>query len=134
MAAALSDAARALLDSNSFPTVATIQPDGRPQLSVIWAKTDGDDVLFSTKEGRQKHRNLVRDPRVTLLVTEPDNAYRYLEIRGTATLDTKGGDELINELSLKYHDVPYTNDQPGDVRVVVRISADRIVEHNLSGS
>lgn len=129
--AALSDAARALVDGKSFPTVATIQPEGQPQLSVVWVKRDGDDVLFSTVEGRQKHRNLVRDPRLTLLVTPPDDPYGYLEIRGTVTLDTVNGADLINELSLKYKGEPYTNDKPGDVRVIVRLHADRIVERGL---
>jgi PPOX class probable F420-dependent enzyme len=132
--AVLSAAARALIDAKTFPTIATVQPDGQPQLSVVWAKRDGDDILVSTLEGRQKHRNLVRDPRVTLLVTPLDNPYGYLEIRGTATLDPAGGAELIDELSQKYVGKPYTADKPGDVRVVVRVSADRIVERGLGDS
>lgn len=126
--AALSDSARALIDDTSFATVATIQPDGQPQLSLVWVTREGDDVVFSTKEGRQKHYNLVRDPRLTLLVYPHDKPYSYLEIRGTATLDTEGGDALIDRLSVKYTGGPYAGDQPGDVRVVVRIAADRIVE------
>lgn len=129
MAAALSDRARALIDANNFATVATIQPDGQPQLSVVWVTREGDDVVISTKEGRRKHLNLVKDPRTTVLITPVDNAYEYLEIRGTATLTTEGGDELINALSVKYTGGPFRGDGPGDVRVVVRVSADHIVEH-----
>jgi PPOX class probable F420-dependent enzyme len=126
--AALSDSARALIDGKSFATVGTIQPDGQPQLSIVWVTRDGDDVVFSTLEGRRKHTNLVRDPRVTLLITLPENQYAYLEIRGTATLDTTGGDQLIDDLSQKYTGQPYGNDKPGDVRVNVRVKAEHIVE------
>ncbi|MFC4030224.1 PPOX class F420-dependent oxidoreductase [Streptomyces polygonati] len=127
--AALSDSARALIDANSYATVGTIQPDGQPQLSLVWVTRDGDDVLFSTLASRRKHTNLVRDPRITVLITLPETPYSYLEIRGTATLDTEGGDELINTLSLKYTGKPYDSDLPGAVRVVVRVSANHIVEH-----
>ncbi|MBD0735274.1 PPOX class F420-dependent oxidoreductase [Streptomyces sp. CBMA29] len=127
--AALSDSARALIDDKNFATIATLQPDGQAQLSVVWVTRDGDDVLVSTKEGRRKHLNLLKDPRTTVLVTPVDNPYTYLEIRGTATLTREGGDDLINALSRKYTGEAYGNDEPGDVRVVVRVSADRIVEH-----
>ncbi|MFF7158653.1 TIGR03618 family F420-dependent PPOX class oxidoreductase [Streptomyces sp. NPDC008139] len=127
--AALSDSARALIDDKNFATIATLQPDGQAQLSVVWVTRDGDDVLVSTKEGRRKHLNLLKDPRTTVLVTPVDNPYKYLEIRGTATLTREGGDDLINALSRKYTGEAYGNDEPGDVRVVVRVSADRIVEH-----
>ncbi|WP_329176080.1 PPOX class F420-dependent oxidoreductase [Streptomyces sp. NBC_01477] len=126
---ALSESARALFDGKNFATVATLQPDGSPQLSVVWVTLDGDDVVFSTKEGRRKHLNLVKDPRITLLAMPADNPYAYVEIRGTATMATEGGDELINALSDKYTGGPYSGDQPGDVRLVVRVTADRIVEH-----
>lgn len=126
--ATLSDSARVLLDDKTFATVATIQADGRPQLSVVWVTRDGDDILFSTLEGRQKHRNLLRDPRVTLLAHPADNPYSYLEVRGTATLTTQGGPELIDTLSVKYVGQPYADDKPGDVRVVVRITPEHVVE------
>jgi len=64
----LTAAARALIDAPEYATVATIEPDGQPQLSVVWVKTDGNNVVFSTVVGRRKHTNLLRDPRITLLV------------------------------------------------------------------
>ncbi|WP_329134959.1 PPOX class F420-dependent oxidoreductase [Streptomyces sp. NBC_01476] len=127
--AALSDSARDLIDANSFATVGTIQPDGQPQLSLVWVARDGDDLIFSTLEGRRKHRNLVRDPRVTVLITLPEKPYAYVEIRGTATMTTEGGDKLIDDLSRKYTGQPYGSDVPGAVRVIVRVSAQHIVEH-----
>ncbi|WNI17052.1 PPOX class F420-dependent oxidoreductase [Actinacidiphila sp. ITFR-21] len=128
--AALSDAARALIDGKNFATVGTIQPDGRPQLSLVWVDRDGDDVLFSTLEGRRKHANLVADPRITLLISPVENPYAYLEIRGTATLETEGVTQLIHDLGIKYTGEPY-GDGAKAPRVTVRISADHVVEYGL---
>ncbi|HEY5832462.1 PPOX class F420-dependent oxidoreductase [Streptomyces sp.] len=127
---ALSDQARALIDGANVATVATIQPDGRPQQSLVWVTREGDEVLFSTLEGRQKHKNLVRDPRVTLLVHSAANPYAYLEIRGTATIGHEGAAELIDTLGVKYTGKPYDYDEPGDIRIVVRVSAEHIVERS----
>ena len=68
MSATIPDLARVWLDAPEYATIATIQPDGSPQLSVVWVERDGDDLLVSTIEGRRKHANLVRDPRATVLV------------------------------------------------------------------
>lgn len=127
MPTALPDELKRLLDAPSFATVATIQPDGSPQLSVVWVRRDGDDVLFSTVEGRRKHLNLLRDPRATLLINPPDAPYTYGEIRGTVEMTTEGGRELIDELSNKYTGKDYGNDGPEDVRVVVRLRPGRVV-------
>jgi PPOX class probable F420-dependent enzyme len=132
MPAQLSDAARALLDGKVFVTVATLLPDGSPHQSVMWAKRDGGDVLLSTVEGRRKHLNLVKDPRITVLALSPESPYGYLEVRGTAELTTEGGRDLINELSHKYTGQDYGYDGPDDVRVVIRVKASKVVD-NLSG-
>jgi PPOX class probable F420-dependent enzyme len=124
----LPDAAKAVLDSPEFATLATIEPDGQPQLSVVWVARDGDDVLVSTVKGRRKHRNLERDPRATVLVLLRDDPYRYVEVRGTATMVDEGGPELIQQLSQKYRGRPYTaDDGTGNVRVVVRITPEKVV-------
>ncbi|MEU6991649.1 PPOX class F420-dependent oxidoreductase [Streptomyces sp. NPDC046465] len=131
MAAALSDQLKELLDTPVFITVATIQPDGSPQLSPVWVKRDGDEVLFSTTVGRRKEKNLRRDPRVTVLVQPFDAPYTYAEIRGTATMTTEGGQELIDELSVKYTGKPYAEFNPSSKddseRVVVRVAARKVV-------
>ncbi|MEV3856118.1 PPOX class F420-dependent oxidoreductase [Streptomyces sp. NPDC050095] len=131
MSAQLSDALKALLDSKVFIGVATIQPDGSPQVSPVWAKRDGDDVLFSTTVGRRKEQNLRRDPRVTVLVQPADNPYAYAEIRGTADITTEGGQELIDELALKYTGKKYAEFNPASAddaeRVVVRVRARKVV-------
>jgi PPOX class probable F420-dependent enzyme len=118
--------ARDLFAGPNFVTMATIDPDGRPQLSVVWAKLDGDDLLVSTIKGRKKFANLSRDARASALVFAADDPYRYAEIRGTVTLTDDPPAELINELALKYTGEPF-GDRPGEERVIVRIVPDRVV-------
>ncbi|MDT0452295.1 PPOX class F420-dependent oxidoreductase [Streptomyces hesseae] len=132
MSAALSDDLKSYIDDNpAFVTVATVQPDGSPQLSVTWIKRDGDDLLFSTTVGRRKERNLRREPRVTVMVNPPNAPYTYAEVRGTASITTEGGPELIDELSRKYTGKDYADFNPAAKddaqRVVVRITPRKVV-------
>lgn len=76
---------RELLDGRNFATVATLNPDGGPQTSVVWVAREGDTVLFSTTAGRQKARNLTRDPRISLTVFDTANPYRTVEIRARSS-------------------------------------------------
>ncbi|MFD9209685.1 PPOX class F420-dependent oxidoreductase [Streptomyces sioyaensis] len=131
MTATLSDDLKKLLDSPVFVTVATIQPDGSPQLSPVWVKRDGDDLLFSTTVGRRKEANIRRDPRVSVLIQPFDAPYTYAEVRGSASLTTEGGQQLIDELSQKYTGKPYADFNPAAAddapRVVVRITPRKVV-------
>ncbi|MFI0151911.1 PPOX class F420-dependent oxidoreductase [Streptomyces lydicus] len=130
MTATLSDDLKKLLDTPVFVIVTTIQPDGSPQASPVWVKRDGDDLLISTTVGRRKERNLRRDPRVSVVVQPSDSPYTYAEVRGTATLTTEGGKELIDELSRKYTGKPYAEFNPeagkDAERVVVRITPRKV--------
>ena len=117
-------------DEARFATIATVEPDGRPQLSVVWIRRDGDDLLVSTVVGRRKHRNLVADPRATVLVYDAADPYHYVEVRGSGSMTEDGGRALIDELCEKYRGItPYPWDGPQNVRVVVRISPDKVVLH-----
>ncbi|MFJ8230556.1 PPOX class F420-dependent oxidoreductase [Streptomyces sp. NPDC094448] len=131
MSAQLSDELKALLDSPVFVNIATIQPDGSPQVSPVWVKRDGDDLLISTTVGRQKEKNLRRDPRVTVVVQPFDAPYTYAEIRGTVEITEEGGPELIDELAVKYVGKPYAEFNPTAAqdaqRVVVRITPRKVV-------
>lgn len=128
MPATLPEPAKAWLAAKEFVTLATLEPNGQPQLSLVWVKSDGDDVLMSTVKGRRKQRNLERDPRASVLLFPQDNPYNYLEVRGTATMTDKGGRELIDELHEKYHGSrPYPYDGPDDVRVVIRVTPEHVV-------
>jgi PPOX class probable F420-dependent enzyme len=126
--ATLPEAAQALFDATEFVTLATVQPDGQPQLSVVWVERDGDDLLMSTTTNRQKYRNLERDPRASVLLYPKDNPYSYVEVRGNVTMTEEGGRELIDRLNLKYTNTPrYTMDDGTDnVRVIVRLSPTKV--------
>jgi PPOX class probable F420-dependent enzyme len=131
MSATLSDELKALLDTPVFIHVATIQPDGSPQVSPVWVKRDGDDLLFSTTVGRRKEKNLRRDPRVSVVVQPFDAPYSYAEIRGSVSVTTEGGKELIDELALKYTGKRYAEFNPASAedaeRVVVRVTPRKVV-------
>jgi PPOX class probable F420-dependent enzyme len=124
----LPEAARDWIDGHEFATIATILPDGRPHLSVVWVARDGDDLLVSTVKGRRKHLNLERDPRATVLIYPRTSPYRYVEVRGTVTMTEEGGRELIDRLNAAYNGTErYVGDDGTDhVRVVVRITPDKV--------
>ena len=115
----ISDNARVLLEQPIFASLATIGPDGHPQVTVIWLHVEGDKVVFNTAEGRAKHRNMVADPRVTVMLLDPENGYRYAELRGTVEVTTDGADESIDELAQKYLGTDYPFRRDGEVRVKV---------------
>jgi len=127
--AELPERARELFDGRNHATVATIDPDGRPQSSVVWARTDGDDVLFSTIKGRRKYANLSRDPRLSMLVFDPADPYTYAEVRGTAVITDDPAAELIEELAVKYTGQSF-GPRSGERRVIVRVTPDRVVVYD----
>ncbi|HEX4226970.1 MAG TPA: PPOX class F420-dependent oxidoreductase, partial [Pseudonocardiaceae bacterium] len=90
MALTFNDATKALLDGNNFPVVATINKDGSAQTSVLWAKRDGDTMIFATVRGRLKERNMARDPRVSVSVFDTEDPYNYVEIRGRVEMTDEG--------------------------------------------
>jgi PPOX class probable F420-dependent enzyme len=120
--------ARDLLDQQTFAVITTINPDGSPQASVIWARRDGDEIVFSTIRGRRKTRNMERDPRVSFVAYDPADPYRYVEVRGTVSMTEAGGDALIDELCRSYQGRPWPH-RPGEIRVVCRLPATHVVAH-----
>lgn len=124
----LSDHVRGLIDAHPYVTFATLNKDGSPHLTVVWTTYDGDDVLISTTVGRQKERNLRRDDRVSMIIPNAQNPYDYAEIRGRVSMSDEGGRALIDALSEKYRGRPYDAEPEGTVRVVLRVTPDRIVE------
>jgi PPOX class probable F420-dependent enzyme len=112
-----------LFKKKAFANLATLMPDGRPQVTPVWCDFDGQYVLVNSARGRQKDRNMRRDPRVSLAISDPDNPYRYIEIRGrVAEITERGADEHIDRMARKYlGQDKYPNRQPGEVRVLYRI-------------
>ena len=110
-----------LLGSSALVHVATIGPKGEPQNNPVWFGWDGQHLKFSQTKGRQKYRNLGRDPRVALSIVDPENPYRYLEVRGEVEkVEEDPNLDFINEMAKKYLGVDeYPYHQPGDERVVM---------------
>ena len=125
MAIPLSEATRALTDGKNYAVLATINADGSPQTSVMWVGRDGDDLLFSTVEGRRKHRNMLRDPRVSVSVIDSADPENYVELRGRVSMTPDIGRQLDTQLSWKYDGRDPGEDRPGAVRVVVRLTVER---------
>src|ERR1700741_4585592 len=121
MSISLSDATLALLDGKNYAVLATVNPDGSPQTSVMWVGRDGDDLLFSTVVGRVKHRNMTRDPRVSVTVIDSADPESYVELRGLASMTPDAGRQVDTQLSWKYDGKDPGEDKPGAVRVIVRV-------------
>jgi PPOX class probable F420-dependent enzyme len=118
----------AILTGKSFAHLATLMPDGSPQVTPVWIDFDGTDILFNTAEGRQKTRNLDRDGRVSLSVTDPENPYRYIQVRGEVVGRTReGAEDHIDALAKKYMGVDrYPMHNPDEPRVIYRIRPVRV--------
>jgi PPOX class probable F420-dependent enzyme len=126
MSISLSDATLALLDGKNYAILATINPDGSPQTSVLWVGRDGHDLLFSTVAGRVKHRNMERDPRVSVTVLDSADPENYVELRGRVSMTPDVGRALDTRLSWKYDGRDPGEDRPGAVRVIVRMVVERV--------
>ncbi|MCS7261705.1 MAG: PPOX class F420-dependent oxidoreductase [Anaerolineae bacterium] len=114
-------------EKKAFGYVATVMPDGTPQVTPVWVDYDGTHVIFNTAKGRVKERNLRRDGRVALVVSDPGNPYRYIQVRGRAELSEEGADAHIDKLAKKYLGMDrYPYRQPGEVRVMVRITPEAV--------
>ncbi len=125
MAISLSDATLRLLDGPNYAVLATVNSDGSPQTSAIWVGRDGQDVLFSTVQGRVKHRNMMRDPRVSVTILDSADPENYVELRGRVTITPDVGRRIDTQLSWKYDGKDPGEDRPGAVRVVVRMDVQK---------
>ena len=117
-----------LFQKRAFANLATLMPDGRPQVTPVWVDYDGKYVRVNSALGRVKDKNMRRDPRISLSIQDPENPYRYLEIRGKVEEVTQNGaDDHINKLSQKYLGKPeYPYRKPGEVRVIYKIEPQKI--------
>jgi PPOX class probable F420-dependent enzyme len=125
---ALSDTARNVIEGPHVAILATSNRDGRPQSSVIFVKRDGDTVVFSTIKGRQKTRNMVRDPRVSLVVVDTNNAGRYVEIRGNVDITDDPEKTLMYEMYATYMGGATPPPEPDAHRLIVRITPEKLTQ------
>ena len=133
MSAMIPESHRDLLEEPVFVTLATVMPDGQPQCSVVWCSYDGEHVLINTTRGRQKAENMAERPKVTLLAIDPEDPYRYLEVRGKVIeMTEEGALEHIDALAKQYlnapsyygHAAPAEN-QEKETRVICKIEPTR---------
>lgn len=128
MSAAIPAHFRDLLQKRIFVDLATVMPDGSPQVTPVWFDMDGDYIRINSAKGRLKDTNMRRDPRVALAMIDPENPYRHLAIRGKVVeITEQGADAHIDALAKKYLGLDsYPNRQPGEVRVIYRIQPLRV--------
>jgi len=114
---------RDLFQKRAFASLGTLMPDGRPQVTPVWCDFDGEHIIFNSAKGRQKDKNVRRDPRVALTLVDPENPYRYLEIRGRVVeITEEGASASIDKLAKKYLGVDkYPYSQPGEVRFIYKV-------------
>lgn len=132
MAVAIPEHHRDLLDGPVIVSLVTVMPDGQPQATPVWCNTDGPHILINTARGRQKDKNLIGNPKVTILAIDPKNPYRWIEVRGRVVDSTEeGGVDHISALSKLYVNRDYYYaDNPEqrhkETRVIYKILPDKI--------
>jgi len=116
-----------LFDKKAFANLATVMPDGSPQVTPVWVDYDGKHLLVNSARGRQKDKNMGRNSSVALSIMDPDNPYRYLEVRGrVAEITEDGAAAHIDKMAKKYLGKDkYPFSQPGEVRVLYKIEPER---------
>jgi PPOX class probable F420-dependent enzyme len=127
MAAAIPDKYNDLFQKKTFASLATLMPDGKPQVTPVWIDFDGKHLIVNSAKGRVKDRNMRRDPRVSLALIDPDNPYRHLQVQGRVVEVTEAGaDQHIDKMAKKYlGQDKYPFRQPGEVRVIYKIEPER---------
>lgn len=117
-----------LFEKRAFAHVATLMPNGSPQVTPVWFDYDGQYIRINSAKGRQKDRNLRRDARVALSIQDPDNPYRYLQLRGRVVeLTEEGADDHIDLLAKKYTGADrYPFRKAEEVRVIYKILAENL--------
>ena len=124
------DVWKAVLKKPVFVHLTTLMPDGSPQVSPVWVDVDGDAIMINSAQGRIKDKNMRRDPRVALSVTDPDNPYKALMVRGRVTTITgDGADAHIDKMAKKYLGKDkYPFRKAGEVRILYRIEPSAVNE------
>ncbi len=128
MSATLSEGVKKLFLEPNFAHLATLMPDGSPQVTPVWVDLEGGRILVNTAEGRAKPRNVRRDPRVAISIARQDNPYASAFIRGRVVeIRHEGADELMDKLAKKYLDQDrYPWRQPGEQRLIMVIEPDHV--------
>lgn len=112
-----------LFQKKAFGSLATLMPDGSPQVTPVWVDYDGTYVIVNSARGRQKDKNMGRGAKVALAILDPDNPYRYLEVRGTVSdVTEQGADAHIDKMAKKYLGKDqYPFRRPDETRLIFKI-------------
>jgi PPOX class probable F420-dependent enzyme len=117
-----------LFNKKAFASLATVNPDGSPQVTPVWVDFDGTNILVNTARGRKKDRNLQGNAHVALVIADPENPYRYLGVQGRVVeLTEEGADAHIDKMAMKYmgkEKYPFRG--PGEVRVLAKIAPEHV--------
>jgi PPOX class probable F420-dependent enzyme len=128
----LNDKQREFLQQPFAAVATTLRADGSPHSTVVWIDIDDEGVSFNTAAGRAKPRHLENDPRLSVLVVDPSDQYRWVAISGTAQLTTEGADDQIDRLAKKYLDKDeYPWRKPEEQRLTVRIRPEHVDSYGL---
>ncbi len=124
----LTEAVRRFLEEMRFAVAATINQDGSPQQTVVWYELQGDEIIINTYKGRLKHRNLLRDPRLSICI---EDEYQYVAMRGPVVLDEQNAQKDIERLARRYYDQDKTREMmrtqfSKEERVTVRMKIEKI--------
>jgi len=123
----LPESVKKVLEDKAYGHVVTFNPNGRPQLTMVWMDVDGNEALFNTAEGRKKVQNLRRDPRIMISVQNRSEPQSYVVLNGAATLTETGADAHIDKLAKRFLGLDkYPYRQPDEKRVIVRVKIDRL--------
>jgi PPOX class probable F420-dependent enzyme len=126
--AALSDEQRSFLRDNAYAgIVTTLREDGSPHTTVVWVDEDGGDVVFNTARGRAKDVHLKSDPRVSVMVVDPNDQYKWVSVSGRGEMTEEGADASIDHLAKKYLNADsYPFRKAEETRVIVRIAPEKV--------
>ncbi|MDG6901654.1 MAG: PPOX class F420-dependent oxidoreductase [Nitrososphaerota archaeon] len=123
----LTEQAKKLIDGKNFASVATLMPNGSPQVAPVWVDREGDIIVINATKSRQRYRNLKRDARVAVSVFDMASPYSKVIVRGRAIeITMEGAEEHIDKLSMKYNGKKYPNHKPDDPRVIIRIKPEHV--------
>ena len=117
-----------LFEKCAFAHLATLMPDGTPQVTPVWVDYDGTHILVNTALRRQKERNVRRNPQVAFAISDPDDPYRFMQVRGTVVeITLEGAEAHSHQMQKKYHGLDiYPNHDPAWPRVILKIRPDHV--------
>lgn len=117
-----------LFQKRAFAHLATLMPDGSPQITPVWIDYDGTYLIVNSAKGRLKDKNMRRDPRVAIEISDPDDPYRYIQVRGRVVeITEQEADEHIDKMAFKYQGKErYPYRRPGEIRVVYKVLPEHV--------